>query len=583
MHLLVTYNVVGYPDRETDAFGVLVDGKVTKLTTTSTTFPLWSGKVVGASAGSEYKYVKLDGSNNNEVLSQEGFSRKLEDPVAIATRNDFYERPFTKLDLPEVPLVYDPWPMSNSKVFDENQIATFHLTVDEGQWEKILKKSEGSNPIKANIRFINAKMVHNVENVSFGVSGKSSMEFKKQAFKFEFKKELNQTFFGRPSIKLRSETSDPTMMREKLYIDVLNAMGVPTQQGVWVRLYVNSKPVGLYLMVDDISKSFLKQTVHDDKEVNRGALWQMNAPVVDQQADLTFMGPSQDAYPEDVYKMKNLGANPETAPMTQLIQFMKDLEQFSIDPSDPFEYWNSRLDLEGFLRNMAMEYLGGSWDAYWYSGSNYFMYFNPTQGKSGRWQWISTDFDGTFGDGDPTDTLTTYQDYADFSKHDRPMITKLILKNKAINSRFEEVLKETVGYAFKPDALFPRIDAYERMLALEVAWDYGLEGARSKYPGKTNAWTIQDFHNSIKGSVKNMELGIKPWIQGRKDGLEKQLQFKVQPGTPDRVKRPIRRPRGGKSDVEVNSKKAFDSHATLTFMPHLSGWALMAMTAIAFF
>ncbi|KAF8951079.1 hypothetical protein BGZ52_000448 [Haplosporangium bisporale] len=578
----VTYNVIGYPDTETGAFGVSINGQITKLTTSTLTFPLWTGIVAGATTASEYKYVKLDGAG--APVLEETFVRKFEDLTDAHTRNEFFERPVTKTRLPNVPLVYDPWAMSDSKAFDDEQIATFHLTTDAGQFDAMLQAPMEAHPIKANVRYINAKVVHNVDNVTLGLSGKSSMEFNKMAFKLEFDTAYNQSFFSRPSIKLRSESSDPTLIREKLYIDMLNVMGVPTQQGAWVRLYVNSKPQGLYLMVDDISKSFLKQTVHNGQILERGSLWQMNAPVVEDQADLRYLGPAATDYPKDVYKMKNLGANPAEAPMTQLLQFMKDLADFNVDSTSAINYWNARLDLDGFLRNMAMEYLAGSWDAYWYSGSNYFIYFNPTLGEGankGRWQWISTDFDGTFGDGDPTDILTTYQAYANFDEHDRPMITKLILANKDINARFEQILRETVGWAFKPEGLFPRLEAYERMLAWDVAWDDSLNAKRANYPGKTNGWTEKDFHESIAGPVKNMNLGIKLWIEQRVAGLEAQLGFKVQPGASDRVKRPLHRPHGGKSDAEVNTSALSSAMA----LPMIQGvWAALAMGAVlAFF
>ncbi|KAG0357964.1 hypothetical protein BG005_002906 [Podila minutissima] len=580
----VTYSVVGYPDTETGSFGVSVNGRITKLVTSSLTFPLWTGTVAGASATSEYKYVKLDDAG--APILEEKFVRKFEDLKDAQTRNEFFERPVTKTQLPNVPLVYEPWAMTDSKAFDDEQIATFHLTADAGQFEAMLQAPTEATPIKANVRYINAKVVHNVDNVTLGLSGKSSMEFNKMAFKLEFDTAYNQSFFSRPSIKLRSESSDPTMIREKLYIDMLNAMGVPSQQGAWVRLYVNSKPQGLYLMVDDIAKSFLKQTVHNGQTMERGALWQMNAPVVEDQADLRYLGPTSADYPADVYKMKNLGANPIDAPMTQLIQFMKDLQDFNASSTSAIDYWNCRLDLKGFLRNMAMEYLAGSWDAYWYSGSNYFMYFNPTLGEEGttkgRWQWISTDFDGTFGDGDPTDNLTTYREYAKPDGHDRPMISKVILENKGINVLFEEILRETVGYAFKPEGLFPRLEAYERMLAWDVAWDYSLNKQRESYPGKTCGWTENDFHNSIGGAVKDMNLGIKPWITQRAADLEVQLGFKVQPGALDRVKRPLHRPHGGKSNVEVNAS-ALNSASTL---PVVQGvWTALAMgvAVLAFF
>ncbi|KAF9125658.1 hypothetical protein BGX30_000373 [Mortierella sp. GBA39] len=542
----------GYPDTETGSFGVQLltspTGPITKLTTSTTTFPLWSAIVPGATATTPYKYVKLDPAGNPILF--EDFTRTLQDPTAIQTVYEVFEREVTDTKVPLVPLVYEPWEMSKTKVFDDGVVATIHLTGDADLWEGMLMAPLEAKPMQADFRYINDKLVHSVRNITVGVSGKSSMEFNKQAIKLEFdtKAPQNQTFFSRPSVKLRSESSDPTMIREKLYIDVLNAVGVPTQQGSWVRVYMNSKAVGLYLMVDDVGSSFLKQTVHHGEEnVVKGSLWQMNAPLVETQGDLKYFGPTEESYPADCYKMKTLGSNPVTAPMTQLIQLMKDLEDFDPLTMDGGQYWESRLDVDGFLRNMAMEYLAGSWDAYWWSGSNYFIYFNPTLGK---WQWISTDFDGTFGDGDPTEILTTYQTYADFSTHDRPMISKLILRSPDLNKRFEQTLRDIVSYAFKPEALFPRIEAYEKMLARDVAWDDAID--RSRFPGKTNSWTVEDFHLSLAmGGVKDMNLGVRFWIEERAKGLEAQLGFKVVPGTPDKVKRVVRKSKGGASDVDA--------------------------------
>ncbi|KAF9283154.1 hypothetical protein BGZ68_005512 [Mortierella alpina] len=566
----VTFYVVGYPNNS-DTFGVSINGQITRLSTTPVTLPLWSGTVadVPSSASSPeitYKYVALD-STGQVVKTEENFQRSL-DKNAVQTAYDVFDREVTKTRLPDIPLVYDPWHMSKTKIFDDTVIATIHVVGDQKQFESMLQKPEGAPPMKVTFRYINDKLVHNVDNVTFGISGKSSTEFNKQAFRFDFETEHNQTFFSRPHIKLRSQTQDPTFMREKLFIDMLNVVGIPTQQGAWVRLYMNSQPVGLYLMVDDISKSFLKQTIHQgNPAIEHGTLWQMNAPLVESQGDLRYLGPTMDQNEivQECYKLKNLGSNPPTAPMTQLVQLMKDLDDF--DPLAPGgkAFWESRLDLAGVLRNLAMEYLGGDWDAYWWSGSNYFLYFNPTMGTTGgKWQWIPTDFDGTFGNGDPTDTLTDYKTYADFTKHDRPLVTKLLFKNNEIHQEFENILREIVGWAFKPEALFPRIEAYEKMLAKDVAWDYSI--IRTS-PGMTNSWKIADFHNSLVGPIENMGLGVKPWIEGRAQQLQASLNFVVEPGTPDRVKRAVKRPKGGSSDVLGNGtpyKPRLDS-ALMTF------------------
>ncbi|KAF9436624.1 hypothetical protein BGZ76_003421 [Entomortierella beljakovae] len=547
----VNFNVIGYPASVTGSFGVSIDGKITKLTTTSTTFPLWSGRATEVTDSTVYKYVELD--SNSQPIKEEEFSRTMQfRKNETETWNGFYGRQeFLALnggnEIARVPLVYDSWKSSHSKIFDDDtQVATIHLMANDKEFEEMLKTPEELKTTQVDFRYINNLHVRSVNNVTFSLSGKSSLEFNKMAFKLSFDTKSGQSFYSRPSIKLRSESSDPTFIREKLYIDTLNAIGLPTQQGVWVRLYVNNRPIGLYLLVDDIGNSFVKQTIHQGSDnIVGGALWQMNAPVVESQADLQYIGPLTADYPKDCYKKKTHEVD-EVEPMAPLILLMKDLYDF--DPSAPggAEYWNARIDLEGFLRNMAMEYLGGSWDAYWWSGSNYFMYFNPTlQGiRDGKWQWISTDFDGTFGDGDPTEVLTTYQTYADFNAHDRPMISKLILKNTEINKRFETIIKEIVGWAFKPEALVPRIEAFEKLLSKEVEWEYSID--RTGYPGKTNAWTIQDFHQSLRGPVKDMNLGVIPWIEGRAKDLQAQMDFKVEPGTPDRIKRP----EGGTSDVE---------------------------------
>ncbi|KAG0221659.1 hypothetical protein BGW41_006629 [Actinomortierella wolfii] len=566
----IRFNVVGIPDSEQGSFGVKIGTSVTKLASTPDTFPLWSGIVPDATATVEYKYVKLNDAGT--VIEEEAFVRRLTDAKAIANKtslNEFFQRETTLWTLPNVPQVYEGiLPSPSSALEAENQIATVHVTVDPVQLDTMLKNPTNGMVALVDFRYINAHKFHAQTQIKMKISGKSSTEFNKQAFKFDFDDKLNQTFFHRLHIKLRSQTQDPTMMREKVYIDVLNSIGVPTQQGVWVRLYMNKKSMGLYLMVDDISKSFLKQTIHqDDDTVARGSLIQMNAPVIEQQADLVYKGPSSANYPPEVYKMVNLGNNPPTDPLHQLILFMKDLSDF--DPQtnpNPLAFWEERIDLEGFLRNMAMEYLAGSWDAYWYSGSNYFMYFNPklgggsnnpSAGTPGRWQWISTDFDGTFGNGDPTDTLTTYEAWVpSFASHDRPMVTKVILKCNPIRQRFEQILRDIVGWCFKPEGLFPRIDVYEKMLSAEIEWD--LKISRAGYPGKSNNWTPQDFHNSIMGPVNKMAIGIKPWIVGRTKDLQAQLNFQIQAGAPDRVPRPVRRKKNGDDDDD-GSKADADS------------------------
>ena len=508
-------------------------------TTNDSTFPVWSGFVPGTNGQVQYSYVEL--SPSGTPIKSKSFTRGLVDPTKdIETLNEFSERPQTIWDLPKIPYTYLATYPSKTKAPKHKQIATIHITALQASMDEMNQNPYNDRDYRVDFRFINSKTIHSVRNITMKTSVKSSKAHSKQAYKFKFDTKFNQTFFRRLNIKLRSRVMDPTLMREKVYIDMLNSVGVPTQQGEWVRLFVNNEPIGLYLMVDDIAKSFVKQTVHGgDDKIERGSLIQMNAYNGDR-ADLEYKGPTSSSYNQLVaYVNKNLGSSPATDSLKELIVFMKDLRTF--DPTstlNPVQYFNStRLELDGFLRNMVLEYLGGAFDNYWGSASNYFMYKNPTLGPDGgNWQWLPRDFDGTFGNGAPTSKLPTYKNNHDFTTEgDRPAVHKLIIQNKEINALFEQTIKDIVCTAFKTEAHKPRIEMYNKVLSLDAAWDIGL---KRKSPGTHNGFTFEDFNNNLYGRTKDRTTGLLPWTEQMSALVASDLNFQILAGLVDRVPPP---------------------------------------------
>ncbi|KAG0035588.1 hypothetical protein BGZ81_005566 [Podila clonocystis] len=520
----VTYNVVGYPDTPDGTFAVEINKKTYKLATTPATFPLWSANVAGVSASTPYKYVKL--SDTGVPVQKESFTRFFTDKKATATVNEFFQRQITQNKLPKVPQTFKNVRSKTTPNFDDSQIGTIHVIADPVIFDDMVKNplDEERKAIKASFRYINANNVYSVQEVKMKVSGHGSRKFKKLSFRFKFDDDKGETFFNHPVVKLRSESYDPTLIREKLYIDVLNSAGIRTTQGAWNRLYVNGKPYGFYLMVDDIEPPFLSNTFHNGelKPKQLGSLYQMGSHVLGLEATLQYNGSRTADYHPEIYENKNLGANTKEEPMAQLITFFKDLQDFNPALPGGIEYWNKRLNLEDYLRQMAVEYLGGTWDGYWWKGNNFFMYFNPT---TNIWQWVPTDFDSTFSNGNLKDVEVPYKQFAASrlkrAGKDHPLITKLIYKNKDINSQFEKTLLTLATSVFNLKALEPRINAYEKMIQDEVKWDLTID--RSKNPGKTFGYTIDDFHKSITGPVKNVNNGIKPWINYRAKDVPKQI------------------------------------------------------------
>ncbi|KAG0022668.1 hypothetical protein BGZ81_008442, partial [Podila clonocystis] len=486
-------------------------------------FPLWSANVADASASDSYRYVQLN--KKKVVVSREEFQREFADKDATATLNEFFNRQTTVTTLPEIKQIYEDIRPEPSEAFDSSQIATIHLTTDKDKFADMLDNAlaEDREAIKAGFKFINAGTVYSANSVNLKVSGHGSRKYKKVSLSVAFDGDAGETFFDRPEIKLRAEYIDPTMIREKLYVDFLNSAGVASYQGSYVRVYVNGKPQGFYLMVEDVAESFVMQTIHhgaitDKKDL--GALFKMSSGL---HATMQYKGRKSADYDPVVYTSKIQGDNPDGEPMKQFIAFMKDLKDW--DPTSPggIDFWKERLDLESFLRSMALEYLAGAWDQFWWRGNNYYMYFNP---EKNIWQFIPNDFDNTFSIGSHPDVDTTYKNYAHFrlmvKSKDNPLVTKLIYKNKDINKQFEKTLLTITQGIFNNKAVDARIDAYKNQIEEDVAWDLSIN--RSKLPGIDLEWDVAKFNKSFKDPVKHVGKGLKSWIGDRAKSVPKQVR-----------------------------------------------------------
>ncbi|KAF9971883.1 hypothetical protein BGZ73_005065, partial [Actinomortierella ambigua] len=217
----VTYTVIGFPSAEGNTFAVEINKKVYPLQTTDETFPLWSA-TLPTSSSSGYRYQELNSSAKQ--VAREKFLRSFADRKKNKTANEFFNRQVTVTDVPSIKQVYK-YTVPTSPAFDHRQIATIHLTADPAVFKDMIDNPMDTErkAIKAGFKFINADNVYSVGEVKVKVSGHGSRKYEKLSLRIKFDDEKDETFFNRPIIKLRSQVTDPTMIREKLYVDLVNS------------------------------------------------------------------------------------------------------------------------------------------------------------------------------------------------------------------------------------------------------------------------------------------------------------------------------------------------------------------------
>ncbi|KAI8342766.1 coth protein-domain-containing protein [Chlamydoabsidia padenii] len=451
---------------------VAVDNQMYPLQPHPTVPFLYSGMAPGESA---YRYVLLDSSSN--MADYESFDRPALKQVD-RTFNEVYGRPWNHLQLPTLPKIYDiPFDHGSSPLYQDGVIAHLLFEFDPVALDQLHSdKMNVVAKIEGKMTFISYDHVQQFDQVSLKVGGHSSRTWAKVPYKVKLK--TQEGLYDRWSLKLRPEATDATMMREKLYSDILQASGVVGPQGTYARVYFNGRPVGLYLITDDVvDESFLRQTIHHGSEqVDLGMIIKADGGKGEYAADLAYHGDVPEGYDALVYEVK------EGDGMTGLIGLTKFIAQFDLSthptPKDSaalFDQWNRVIHLPHFLRQVACEWLGGNWDATVYSGNNYVLYKHP---KSQQFITIPMDFDFTFGNGLEADQqkLMTGQ-WIDFSA--QRMVHSYLWEKIMSVPFFQEMYMEALGTindkVTHPTVLLPRAHALAYMLAPEVAWDHSIE------------------------------------------------------------------------------------------------------------
>ncbi len=296
-----------------------------------------------------------------------------------------------------------------------------------------------------------------LEGVRF--RGTSSRELPKKSFNVQFI-EPQEFLFGSSDMNLKATYTDPTMMRERLSMDLFHVLGQPAPRTKYFDLYINGIYEGLYVHVERVDEDLLESNgldpagtlVADDFRgnfglpgVNRASVF--GYPIDEQDDPEAFLEATMDSQGE-----------PDWSAVRDLVAWV-----YRTPAGPEFEEgFIERFDEENFIDWLAIHYLIGDVDAF---SDDYWLYLDTDNPDAG-WVVIPWDKDLTFGSHTRRgDTVNDYFGYesAIASGWDNDLVRKF-LETPGLRERLDLRMAFLMNEVFTEEYYAGQLDAHEEAI-----------------------------------------------------------------------------------------------------------------------
>ena len=327
---------------------------------------------------------------------------------------------------------------------------------------------------------------------------------RKKPFRIDFEEYVNgQALDGLKKIVLNNGFKDPSLLREKLMLDFLQAHHIAGPRATFARLYLNDHYWGLYTVVEDVNKTFLKDRYgNKDGNLFKG----------DPKGTLNWKGPDPALYQTDYELKTNESAND----WSDLIRL---LERLNNTPAAQLRDSLGRyLNLPAWIDYWAVHNLFVNLDSYIGSGHNYFLYHNT---ETGRFEWITWDVNEAFGNFQMGISLPNLEAlpfvHIPQPMAQRPLMNRLLpdpVFKQQLAERFCELLPD-----FTNARLDGRIDSLAALIRPHVYADTLKFFSNTQF--EQNLY--QDLVPGPGAPAVSVIAGLKPFVKTRHDALRQQL------------------------------------------------------------
>ncbi len=226
--------------------------------------------------------------------------------------------------------------------------------------------------------------------------------------------------------------------------DMFRFHGIPGPRVAHAKIYINDVYCGLYAMVEQIDKRYLKRNFAD----NDGNLWKNKG-----NSDLSWLGNDPNSYS---FELQTNEDENDWSKFLELIDFINNATDFEFENN-----FDDIFHLDEYLRIVAIDILINNWDSHLNHGRNWYLYHEP---RSNKVHWVPWDYNFAFdrstnGSGD----LDLIQN--SFGK----VLNNRVFNTPALRTRVLDYMCELIEHNFTSERLTPMMDS--QLLLIEDDWD----------------------------------------------------------------------------------------------------------------
>lgn len=282
---------------------------------------------------------------------------------------------------------------------------------------------------------------------------------------------------GLQTINFNSGGRDPSRTREAMVFAIFRMAGVPASRTAYAEVRYTVPGLyddaygGLFTVIENVNKGFLKQALPP----GTGLLMKperMNGGV-------TYLGEDWANY-TGIYRPEREATDVEAK---RVIEFARLVNRA---PVEEFRTKiESYLDVDEFMRFLAVHALIHGSDSFLRGSHNFFIYLDP---KDNRFRFIPWDEDGAMGNGGGgrggfSNTGMYGIDLMAPWSSSNPLSSRL-LSDPQSAARYQEVVRDIVAKAFNREALIPLVDKLEALVNLPLILEDNAMTSRSEFEGR---------------------------------------------------------------------------------------------------